>query len=55
MPGLKNLDDKILLKTSPDPIKDQTYFLAYLTQQQLSRAVIPNWYLQEKANQRTCT
>jgi len=37
-------DDKskiFLLKQSPDPIKDQTYFLAYLTQQQLSRAYFP--------------
>jgi len=32
---------KFLLKQSPDPIKDQTYFLAYLTQQQLSRAYFP--------------
>jgi tRNA-specific 2-thiouridylase len=32
---------KFLLKRSPDPIKDQTYFLAYLTQQQLSRALFP--------------
>ncbi|NWF89624.1 MAG: tRNA 2-thiouridine(34) synthase MnmA, partial [Ignavibacteriaceae bacterium] len=32
---------KYLLKQSPDPIKDQTYFLAYLTQQQLSRALFP--------------
>jgi tRNA-specific 2-thiouridylase len=32
---------KFLLKRSPDPVKDQTYFLAYLTQQQLSRAWFP--------------
>jgi tRNA-specific 2-thiouridylase len=32
---------KYQLKQSPDPIKDQTYFLAYLTQQQLSRALFP--------------
>jgi tRNA-specific 2-thiouridylase len=29
------------LKQSPDPVKDQTYFLAYLTQKQLSRALFP--------------
>jgi tRNA (5-methylaminomethyl-2-thiouridylate)-methyltransferase len=34
-------DGKFLLKRSPDPVKDQTYFLAYLTQQQLSRALFP--------------
>ncbi len=32
---------KFLLKRSPDPVKDQTYFLAYLTQKQLSRAYFP--------------
>jgi len=32
---------KYLLKQSPDPVKDQTYFLAYLTQRQLSRALFP--------------
>jgi len=34
-------NDKIKLFRSPDLIKDQTYFLAYLTQQQLSRALFP--------------
>jgi len=29
------------LKRSPDPVKDQTYFLAYLTRHQLSRALFP--------------
>ncbi|MDO8550959.1 MAG: tRNA 2-thiouridine(34) synthase MnmA [Ignavibacteria bacterium] len=32
---------KYQLKKSPDPVKDQTYFLAYLTQEQLSRAYFP--------------
>ena len=32
---------KFLLKKSPDPVKDQTYFLAYLTQKQISRALFP--------------
>lgn len=41
-------NDKALLKTSPDPIKDQTYFLAYLTQQQLSRALFPLGDYQKK-------
>jgi tRNA (5-methylaminomethyl-2-thiouridylate)-methyltransferase len=35
------INNKYYLKTSPDPIKDQTYFLAYLTQEQLSRALFP--------------
>jgi tRNA-specific 2-thiouridylase len=32
---------KFNLFRSPDPVKDQTYFLAYLTQNQLSRALFP--------------
>jgi len=30
-----------LLKKAPDPVKDQTYFLAHLSQEQLSRAMFP--------------
>lgn len=36
-----NTTKKFLLKQSPDQIKDQTYFLAYLTQYQLKRALFP--------------
>ncbi len=32
---------KAVLKMAPDPIKDQTYFLAHLSQEQLARAVFP--------------
>ena len=30
-----------VLERTPDPVKDQTYFLAYLSQQQLQRALFP--------------
>lgn len=42
------LSKKFLLKTSSDPVKDQTYFLAYLTQEQLSRALFPVWKYKKK-------
>lgn len=35
----------VLLKQSPDPIKDQTYFLSQLNQEQLRRAVFPIGHL----------
>lgn len=34
-------DGLVLLKTAPDPIKDQTYFLCQLSQEQLKRAWFP--------------
>lgn len=34
-------DGKFYLKQSPDAVKDQTYFLSYLNQRQLSRALFP--------------
>lgn len=33
------------LSKSPDPVKDQTYFLSYLSQEQLSRALFPIGHL----------
>ena len=33
--------DGFLLKRAPDPVKDQTYFLAQISQKQLSRAMFP--------------
>jgi tRNA (5-methylaminomethyl-2-thiouridylate)-methyltransferase len=38
---VEEINEKYYLKTSPDPVKDQTYFLVYLTQKQLSRALFP--------------
>lgn len=34
-------DGMFYLKKAPDPVKDQTYFLSYLNQEQLSRALFP--------------
>ncbi|GBD89129.1 tRNA-specific 2-thiouridylase MnmA [bacterium BMS3Abin03] len=38
---VEEINGKYILKRSPDPVKDQTYFLAYLTQAQLSRTLFP--------------
>ncbi len=38
---LESADGKVSLHTTPDPIKDQTYFLSHLTQTQLTRAHFP--------------
>lgn len=38
---------KYYLSESPDAIKDQTYFLSHLTQEQLSRAIFPIGHLQK--------
>lgn len=38
---LERRDGATVLRQSPDPVKDQSYFLSALTQQQLSRCVFP--------------
>lgn len=38
---IEECEGNYFLKRSPDPVKDQTYFLALLTPQQLSRAMFP--------------
>ena len=39
--NIEKINGKFFLKTSPDPVKDQTYFLVYLTQEQIARALFP--------------
>lgn len=42
---LKEVDGHVHLLRSPDPIKDQSYFLAHLNQEQLKRALFPIGHL----------
>jgi len=39
--GIEEENDKFYLRRNPDPIKDQTYFLSSLKQNQLARALYP--------------
>ena len=45
---IEKLNGNFILKQSPDPVKDQTYFLCYLNQQQLSKALFPIGHLTKK-------
>lgn len=38
---IETANGEILLKTSPDPVKDQTYFLSHLGKKQLERILFP--------------
>lgn len=45
---VQNSQGRYELHKSPDPIKDQTYFLSYLSQEQLARALFPIGHLHKE-------
>lgn len=42
------MDGKFFLKKAPDKVKDQTYFLAHLSQEQLSKIIFPIGHLSKE-------
>lgn len=45
---VKLVDNRYILVQSPDPIKDQSYFLSHLSQAQLQRVLLPIGHLTKK-------
>jgi tRNA (5-methylaminomethyl-2-thiouridylate)-methyltransferase len=45
---IENLNNKYYLKSAPDKVKDQTYFLTYLKQEQLKKIIFPIGNLNKK-------
>lgn len=45
---VQQINDRYILIQSPDPIKDQSYFLSHLSQDQLKRVIFPIGHLNKK-------
>jgi tRNA-5-taurinomethyluridine 2-sulfurtransferase len=45
---VEKLGNQVFLKQSPDPVKDQTYFLCNLSQNQLAKAIFPIGHLHKE-------
>lgn len=44
----KEAEQRVILKQAPDPVKDQTYFLAMMSQEQLQKVLFPIGHLAKK-------